>query len=329
MSEQKSERTTEQKTAETVRLGTTDLYVSPLGIGTWAWGDWIVWGYGQGGYTDEDLQAAFRAALDAGITLFDTAELYGVPYHTSEKLLGRFMQGTPEPVMVATKFFPLPWRFMKSQLISALRHSLERLQITRVDLYQIHWPAPPGSIETWMDALADAVQAGYTRTVGVSNYSAAQMRRAHAALAKRGIPLASNQVHYSLLTRDPEHNGVMAACRDLGISLIAYSPLGMGMLSGKYTPDNPPPGRRGRQFSRDYLASLQPLIGLLREIGTAHGGKTPSQVALNWTICKDTIPIPGAKNVRQVQENVAALGWRLAADEVAALDVAADKVGKQ
>src|SRR5258708_26508013 len=249
----------------------TDLYVSPLGIGTWAWGDRIVWGYGQGGFTDEDLQAAFRATLDTGINFFDTAELYGFPAHTSEKLLGRFMQGAPERVIVATKFFPLPWRFMKSQLISALRHSLDRLQVARVDLYQIHWPSPPGSIETWMDALADAVQAGYTRTVGVSNYNAQQMRRAHAVLARRGVPLASNQVEYSLLKRDPEHNGVLAARRELGVTLIAYSPLGMGMLTGKYTPDNPPTGWRSRQYNREYLASLQPLIGLLREIRTGHG----------------------------------------------------------
>jgi aryl-alcohol dehydrogenase-like predicted oxidoreductase len=173
-----------------------------------------------------------------------------------------------------------------------------------------------------MDALADAVEAGLTRAVGVSNYSPDQMRRAHAALAKRGVALASNQVEYSLLHREPERNGLVALCRELGVTLIAYSPLAKGLLTGKYTPDNPPPGARGRMAGRDYLARIQSLIGQLRTIGEAHGGKTPSQVALNWLICKDSLPIPGAKNVRQVQENAGALGWRLTEDEVARLDAA-------
>jgi len=184
---------------------------SQIGTGTWAWGDRFVWGYGQGGFTDDDLRAAFRASLDAGINFFDTAELYGFPSHRSEKLLGEFMQGVKEPVIVATKFFPLPWRFFKPQLMNALRGSLKRLKLARVDLYQIHWPMPTVPVERWADALADAVQQGLTLTVGVSNYSADQMRRTHEVLAKRGIPLASNQVEYNLLERSPERNG--SPCR--------------------------------------------------------------------------------------------------------------------
>ena len=137
----------------------------------------------------------------------------------------------------------------------ALRHSLDRLGLESVDLYQMHWPFPPVSIDTWMDAMADAVQAGLIRAVGVSNYNAEQTRRAHDALAKRGVPLASNQVDYSLLQRKPETNGLLALCKQLNVTLIAYSPLAQGLLTGKYTPQNPPPGLRGRRYGGSWPGS--------------------------------------------------------------------------
>ncbi len=301
-----------------VELGRSGIRVSPVGIGTWAWGDRLVWGYGRS-YTDADLREAFQAAVGAGLTFFDTAEIYG--WGRAERLLGEFMGGGAG-VTVATKYLPFPWRLSRASLLKALRASLRRLGLRQVDLYQIHWPYPPLPVETWAEALADAVEAGLTRAVGVSNFSAPQMRRAYETLARRGIPLASNQVEYSLLHRRPERDGVMAACRELGVTLIAYSPLAMGVLSGKYSPERPPPGLRGRRYSPTVLKRLQPLLGLLREIGQAHGGKTPSQVALNWVLAKGALPIPGAKSARQVRENAGALGWQLAPDEVAALDAA-------
>lgn len=209
-------------------------------------------------------------------------------------------------------------------MLRALRGSLERLGVDQVDLYLIHWPYPPVPLETWVDALADAVEARLAQAVGVSNFDLSQMRRAHEVLAQRDVSLAANQVQYSLLHRDPERSGLLDACRDLGVTLIAYSPMAMGMLTGKYTPDNPPPGYRGRRFGPQSLARTQPLIALLREIGEAHGGKTPAQVALNWVICKGAVPIPGAKNARHAEQNAGALGWRLTADEVAALDTASE-----
>jgi len=124
------------------------------------------------------------------------------------------------------------------------------------------------------------------------------MRRAHTALAQRGIQMVSNQVKYSLLDRQVERNGLMAHYQDLGVTLIAYSPLEMGMLTGKYTPCNRPTGNRRQRYSSTYLEQIQPLINLMREIGQSYAGKTPAQVALNWTICKGTVPIPGAKNKR-------------------------------
>jgi len=181
-----------------------------------------------------------------------------------------------------------------------------------------------------MEALAKAVEEGLTCAVGVSNYTPSQTVRAHATLARYGIPLASNQVEYSLLERKPETSGLVKVCRDLGVTVIAYSPIAKGMLTGKYTPDNVPSGMRGRMYKREYLSKIQPLIGLLNEIGQAHGvansAKTPSQVSLNWLICKGAVPIPGAKNLRQAQENLGALGWRLTDEEVARLDEMSDKV---
>jgi aryl-alcohol dehydrogenase-like predicted oxidoreductase len=307
-----------------ISLGSSDLHISPLGIGAWAWGDRLFWDYGRGGYTDADLRAAFEAGRAAGINLFDTAEVYG--RGRSERLLGRFVRASKEQVLVATKFFPFPWRWRKASLRRALRGSLNRLGLKRVDLYQIHWPYPPVPIETWMEGLAEVAAEGLTRTVGVSNFDLDQTRRAQAMLTERGVPLVSNQVQFSLLHRQPEHDGLLDLCRDLNITLIAYSPLAMGLLTGKYTPENPPPGPRRRRFKRDFLTRMQPLIALLQEIGQAHGSMTPAQVALNWVIYKGAVPIPGAKNARQAEENVGALGWSLTGEEVAALDAATERV---
>jgi aryl-alcohol dehydrogenase-like predicted oxidoreductase len=308
-------------TTDRVALGATGLEVSALGLGAWQWGDRFMWNYGRD-YGDADVHAAFEASLAAGIDFFDTAEAYGSGL--SERLLGAAIRRSGRPVIVATKFMPLPWRARRGSLVAALRRSLDRLGLPRVDLYQIHWPFPPRSVETWAEALADAVAAGLARAVGVSNFSIDQMRRAHATLAKRGVPLASNQVEYSLLFRRPERNGLLAACRDLDVTLIAYSPLGKGLLTGKYTPENPPPGVRGMRTSRGTLARIQSLVGVLTRIGEQHG-KTPSQVALNWVMRKGALPIPGAKNARQAQDNAGALGWSLSLEDVAALDRASTR----
>ncbi len=137
-------------------------------------------------------------------------------------------------------------------------------------------------------------------------------------------PLTSNQVKFNLLERGPERSGLLRACHELGVTLIAYSPLAQGVLTGKYTPAHPVPGVRKLRYGRGLLRRGQPLIGLLREIGHGHGGKTPGQVAINWTIYKGALPIPGVRNKRQAEEAVEALGWMLTQAEVAALDSASD-----
>jgi aryl-alcohol dehydrogenase-like predicted oxidoreductase len=173
-----------------------------------------------------------------------------------------------------------------------------------------------------MALMADAVEAGRIKAVGVSNYSAEQLRIAHAALAASGVPLASIQVEYSLLHRQPEVDGVLDACRDLGITLIAYQPLAGGALTGKYVAGVRPTGLRRvtPNFRGKGLAALAPVVALLREIGGRYG-KTPAQVALRWLVENETVvPIPGAKNGRQAADNAGALSFRLTADELAALD---------
>ena len=295
--------------SERIPLGLTALRISPLGLGTNAWGF--------RNRADPGKGPTFDAAIASGVNFIDTAEVYN--FGGSERTIGLSLLKSHPEIVLATKFFPYPWRLSRSSLTAALRRSLKRLGLERVDLYQVHQPIPPLPTETWAAGLADAVGEGLVRAVGVSNYSENWMRRAHETLAKRGVPLASNQVQYSLLVRDPEWTGVMKACQELKVTLIAYSPLGKGLLTGKYTPEKPPAGARRFMVGR-YLKPVQPLIGLMREIGQKYGGKTPGQVALNWLIAKGAVPIPGFKNLRQAQENLGALGWRLTKEEIAALD---------
>jgi aryl-alcohol dehydrogenase-like predicted oxidoreductase len=271
----------------------------------------------------EEVRGAFQTSVHEGINFIDTAELYG--NGLSERLLGRFLKETDQPVLVATKFFPLPWRLRKPALPRALKGSLARMGIEQVDLYQIHWPSLFMSTDTTMEGLAECVKSGMTRTAGISNFGQSRMLAAYSALARHNIPLASNQVHYSLLNRAVEKDGTLARCKELGIRLIAYSPLEKGLLTGKYGVDRPPPGSRARRYA-SLLPKIEPLLKSMTEIGQDHGGKSNAQIVLNWLICKGALPIPGAKNAEQAQENAGALGWRLTDEEVARLDKTSDSI---
>jgi aryl-alcohol dehydrogenase-like predicted oxidoreductase len=159
------------------------------------------------------------------------------------------------------------------------------------------------------------------KAVGVSNYSVKETRSIAAELDKRGLRLATNQIEFSLLRRAPETGGLLAACAELGVVPLAYSPIGQGRLTGKYSTSNPPPGKRN--FSNHPMAVVDDVVAQLRVIGDKHGGKKPSQVALNWVMAKGAVPIPGAKSAAQAQENAGALGWSMDADDLALLDEAA------
>ncbi|HEY8597029.1 MAG TPA: aldo/keto reductase [Thermomicrobiales bacterium] len=306
-----------------ITLGRSGITTAPLGVGTWAWGEQRFWGYGQE-YGREDVAAAFAASVATGVTLFDTAEIYG--QGESERIVGDLARQSAAPIVVATKFAPLPWRMGARTVRQALDASLNRLGMASIELYQIHFPYSLISIEALMDALADAVADGKVRAVGVSNYSAEQTKRAHEALARRGVPLATNQIQYSLLARKPEADGTLAACRALGVTVIAYSPLAQGLLTGKYlTGSTAPVGLRSWQpaFRPQRLRRLSGLLDLIKGIGEDHGGKTPAQVALNWLIQQEgVLPIPGAKTASQATSNAGALGWALRPAEVEALALA-------
>ena len=307
-----------------MRIGATDVCIAPLAVGAWSWGERRYWGYEED-FGPRDVVDAFAASADAGLDLFDTAEVYGDG--ESEKILGWLVRKRGVPVAVATKFALLPGRDART-LPRALDASLRRLGLPRVDLYQIHWPdRAQASVAALMDGLADAVAAGKARAVGVSNFGAAEMREAHALLARRGVPLASNQVRYSLLHRAPEADGVVDACRELGVTLLAYSPLAQGILTGKYAPGREPVGPRAghAEFTASGLEAAGALVELLVAIGATHGAARPEQVALAWLLAKGVVPIAGAKTGEQARINAGALAIQLGADEVAALDRASER----
>jgi aryl-alcohol dehydrogenase-like predicted oxidoreductase len=273
------------------QLGVSGLTVSPLGLGT------NRWSYGK---NDEAVSETFRVYGDAGGNFFDTAEVYG--FGKSERLLGACLRPDARPIVIASKYLPLPLH----PFVQALNGSLKRLGVQTIDLYYIHFPR--GNIEKLMDQMAQAVADGKIRAVGVSNFSAAQMRLASARLARYNIPLAANEVHYNLLHRQPEVNGVLDACHELNVALVAYVPLASGRLASTSSSST-----RESETLQTVLATI------------AHNrSKSVPQVALNWLLHRDEhiIPIPGATSARHAQENIEALTWELSDEEFAAIDQA-------
>ena len=303
-------------------LGKTEITVPSLCLGTWSWGDSLFWNYGKN-YGKKEVEEAFKVALEYGLNFFDTAEVYG--NGLSEKLLGEFMKNMDRPIYIATKFGPLPWRIWGDSVKDALTDSLKRLQLSQIPLYQVHWPFTFFmSQETLMNALADEVEQGRILAVGVSNYSADEMCLAHKILASRGVTLATNQVRYSLLTRQIESKGILKTARELGVTILAYSPLAQGLLTGKYTAKNPPTGPRSldSRFNESGFKKIEPVLSLLRQIGEKYN-KTTAQVALNWINARDdVIAIAGVKNADQVRDNAGALGWKMTQNEIESLELA-------
>ncbi len=312
-------------TVSTRTLGKTGIEVSPIGLGVMEFS-------GGGGFLgrafpvipQSEKNAIVQAALDGGINWFDTAEIYGGG--VSESSLAAALKAAgkrPGDVIIATKWFPI---FRSAANIPhTIDDRLHYLDGFPIDLYYIHQPYSFSSPEAEMDAMADLVEAGKIRSVGVSNFNAERMRRAHAALAKRGLPLAANQVRYSLLDRHIETDGTLDAARELGVTITAYTPLGSGLLTGKYHKD--PELLKNKSFiwrgrMKRQLETSRPLIAALEEIGQAHQA-TAAQVALNWVIWFNgelVVTIPGATKVKQAADNAAAMRFRLSDAELARLD---------
>ncbi len=310
------------------RLGRSDIEISPVGLGCWQFSE----GFGLiGGFWEalpaDTVQEIVDASLSGGINWFDTAEAYG--NGRSERALAAALTRLgkkPGDAIVATKWQPFPRT--AASIGKTIDERLACLSPFPIDLHQIHQPFSLSTVGGQANAMADLVQAGKIKTVGISNFSAKRMRAIHAALARRGVPLVSNQMQYSLLDRRIESNGVMAAAKELGITIIAYSPLAQGLLSGKFHED--PSLIKNRVGPRKFLPNFRPkamersrpLIEELRKIAAAHGA-TPSQVALSWLIQfhGDTVVvIPGATKRRQAEENVGTMQLTLSPDELRRID---------
>lgn len=290
-------------------LETAGETISKIGLGTWQFGS-REWGYGED-YADREAHAIVERALEMGINFFDTAEAYA--RGRSEEILGRALNG--RRVFLATKFLPiipLPGRVERSA-----EESRRRLQVEQIDLYQMHWPNPAFPARLGMEGMRRVQTAGIIRHGGVSNYSLRRWKHADELL---GTPILSNQVLFNLVRRQPVQKLVPFAASNDRI-IIAYSPLAQGLLSGKYSPDNPPKGMRGRNplnplASSANLARATPLIKALGEVGSNHGA-TPAQVALSWVLSHpNTVAIPGASSAEQVTQNAEAADLTLTEDEI-------------
>lgn len=303
--------------------------IPSIGVGTWAWGNQFLWGYDPS--QDLQIQQAFQRAVGLGLTFFDTADSYGTGRWAgrSESLLGAWCAALPPDerhgLTVATKLAPFPWRLGRRGFQRALEASRKRLQ-GKLDRVQLHWSTAryaPWQETPLLEGLADAVQAGEVAELGVSNFGPRRLRVIQGLLAERGIRLASLQVQFSLLAPEAAApGGVAAICQELGVGLIAYSPLALGWLGP--TPEHPrarPAGARGLLFARLDRGAGALQEGLLR---IAEGrGVPPAAVALNWCRAHGAMPIPGLRRIDQVEATAGALAWMLTPDERKELDALA------
>jgi aryl-alcohol dehydrogenase-like predicted oxidoreductase len=306
-------------------LGKTDIKITPIGLGMMEFsGGGGYFGFAFPNITQEEKNATVRAALEGGINWFDTAELYGngvseASLATALKTIGK----SDQEVVIATKWWPL-LRTARS-IPHTIQDRLRFLDGYSIGLYMVHHPYSFSSPEAEMDAMADLVEAGQIRSVGVSNFNAERMCRAHQQLKNRGLSLAANQVLFNLLDRTIETNGILETAKELGVTIIAYTPLASGLLTGKYH-KNPELLQKKGFFWRSRLKSglekSRPLVQAMEEIGAKYNA-TPAQVALNWVIHfhgESIVTIPGVTSVHQAEESAGALNFTIADDELARLD---------
>jgi aryl-alcohol dehydrogenase-like predicted oxidoreductase len=307
------------------RLGHSEIEVTPIGLGVMQFsGGKGMFGVMFPDLSQGDMNVIVKAALEGGINWFDTAEMYGRGH--SEQGLANALKANMkhnDNVIIATKWFPI-FR-TAGNILRTIEDRLRFLNGFTIDLYMVHQPWGFSSPEAEMDAMADLVEAGKIRSVGVSNFNVERMQRAHAALEKRGLPLAVNQVQYSLLNRKIETNGVLDAARELGITIVAWSPLARGILSGKYHKepslyDQLPIVRKRIMGGR--IERSTPLIKALEEIAARYG-VTAAQVALNWLVNfqgEKVVAIPGASKVHQAEESAGTMSFELSEEDMARLD---------
>ena len=308
-------------------LGKSDLMITPIGLGCWQFSKQKnMAGKFWPNMEDDVIKQMVKISLEGGINWFDTAEVYG--NGASEKALAESLRDIgkkPGEIIVATKWWPM-FR-TASNILKTIDQRLEALAPYPIDLYQVHQPWGFSNEKAEMDAMAKLVQEKKIRYVGVSNFSATKMRSAWEALQKHGIPLVSNQVRYNLLDRKIESNGILQTAKELGISIIAYSPLAQGLVTGKFH-DNPELLKNlgMRKYSSSFKPSgmekSRPLVKTVQELAIKYGVST-SQIALNWLIInhgETVVAIPGATKESHAKENAGAMTFSLAAEDLSLLD---------
>jgi len=301
-------------------LGRSGIKVSAIGLGTWQWCS-REWGWGRG-YGRSEVLETFRRALELDVNFIDTAEIYG--RGKSEQLIGEAIREHRDDVVIATKVWPL--NLSSGRLLRAADRSLRRLGVDVIDLYQIHWPNPLFPIRGTMKSMKKLVQAGKIRSVGVSNFNLTQTKTAQEGLAP--LDLASNQVRYNLLDRGVE-SSLLPYAEESKITIIAYSPLAFGLLTGRYGPESKPTSlvqATNYKFSKKNLTRLSSLLQVISIIASEHN-KTPPQVALNYLTTKPcVVAIPGAKRPEHVADSAGAADWRLTENELTRLTTAVSEL---
>ena len=316
--------------AKKVALKTRDdpsrgIPISPIGVGTISWGD-ASRGFGTT-FREKDAFDAFQRARKSGINFFDTAEVYGYKgqkyEQSAEEILGRFVKNDDsiikDEVVVGSKVFTIPWtnalmgggiRLGKESLVKAGKESVKRMGGRQMDVWSIHFPFPSFSQDALMSALEESLDLGLTRAVGVSNYNTEQLERAFEILEKRGIPLASNQIEYSVVNRKAEKEGLIQSCLDRDVKVVAHSPL---------------KALKTTEIEEKYVIMNK----LCEFIGQVNGGgKSKVSVMLNYCMAKGTIPIPGVKRVEHIEDIENAMGWTLDEESVLTIDEKMDYLDK-
>ena len=314
--------------AKKVALKTRDdpsrgIPISPIGVGTISWGD-ASRGFGTT-FREKDAFDAFQRARKSGINFFDTAEVYGYKgqkyEQSAEEILGRFVKNddSDDKVVVGSKVFTIPWtnalmgggiRLGKESLLKAGKESVKRMGGRQMDVWSIHFPFPSFSQDALMSALEESLDVGLTRAVGVSNYNTEQLERAFEILEKRGIPLASNQIEYSVVNRKAEKEGLIQSCLDRDVKVVAHSPL---------------KALKTTEIEEKYVIMNK----LCEFIGQVNGGgKSKVSVMLNYCMAKGTIPIPGVKRVEHIEDIENAMGWTLDEESVLTIDEKMDYLDK-
>ena len=298
--------------------------ISPIGVGTISWGD-PARGFGTT-FREKDATDAFHRARSSGINFFDTAEVYGYKgqkyEQSAEEILGRLLPARgvdDDDVVVGSKVFTIPWtnallgggiRLGKESLVKAGKESVKRMGGRRMDLWSIHFPFPSFSQDALMSALEESLDLGLTRAVGVSNYNVEQLEQAFDILEKRGIPLAANQIEYSVVNRKAEKDGLIQSCLDRDVKVVAYSPL---------------KALKTTEIAEKYVI-MNKLCEFIGQVNS--GGKSKVSVMLNYCMAKGTIPIPGVKRVEHIADIENAMGWTLDEESLLTIDEKMDYLDK-